>query len=75
MRDDGGGYQGENAVDGKQGSGETLGSRGIQPQTDFKHITQNGNNEAEGFCIRWIPISLLLMRVAAMETITYQKTR
>ena len=40
MRDDGSEYERENAVGGKQGSGETLGARGIQRQTDFEHITQ-----------------------------------
>lgn len=37
-------------MDSKEGGGETLGLRGIQPQTDFEHITQNGNDEAEDEC-------------------------
>lgn len=74
MRDDGSEYEGENVVGGKQCGGETLGARGIRRQTDFEHITQNGNNEAEDEGFYRSAIGQLKL-VANNETMTYQGRR
>ena len=74
MRDDGSEYERENAVRGKQCGGETLGARGIQRQTGFEHITQNGNNEAEDEGFYRSAIGQLKL-VANNETMTCQRTR
>lgn len=60
MGDNGTGDQRDETVDCEQRSGETLGMRGIQVQTIFKHISKYGNNEAkkEGFLMVYRPVSV-----------------